>query len=146
MTMNDCIEWGGLTNDRGYGLVRIDGRRVRVHRLAWERVYGPIPDGMSILHRCDNPPCHNVDHLFLGTQAENVIDMDSKGRRGTRLGITQPGTPGESHPRHKLTDADVLDIRDQYANGATQVALARQYGVAQKSISRIVRREAWPHL
>ena len=86
-----CIEWiGGKTGGPygGYGHYyvgrgRRDRRKVYVHRIAWEEVNGPIPEGMQVLHRCDNPSCYNVNHLFLGTQADNLADARSKGRRPT---------------------------------------------------------------
>lgn len=75
-----CWMWtGGIVH--GYGCWEVDGRRERAHRWAWELFVGPIPEGMHVLHRCDNPPCVNPNHLFLGTQTDNVQDMDAKGRR-----------------------------------------------------------------
>ena len=86
-----CIEWTGARFTNGYGARKIKGKQYRVHRLEWERVHGPIPEGLCVLHRCDNPPCYNVDHLFLGTVLDNTRDMIAKGRqnfsgrpRGTR--------------------------------------------------------------
>ena len=77
----DCIEWeGARTCAGGYGRRWVDGKMKRVHRLAWAEAYGPIPEGLHVLHRCDNPPCHNVDHLFLGTNGDNVRDCVAKGR------------------------------------------------------------------
>ena len=87
--MKDCIEWTGAHTADGYGQRKINGRLVYVHRLAWAEVHGPIPKGMLILHLCDNPPCYNVDHLFIGTQADNVADAQRKGKRPvTRHGTT----------------------------------------------------------
>ena len=81
---NGCLEWTGATNDSGYGILTIARRPVRTHRIAWERVHGPIVDGLNVLHHCDNPPCCDaVDtehHLFLGTKADNAADMAAKGR------------------------------------------------------------------
>ena len=81
--MSDCIIWTGATQNGGYGVKKIPKtrRNVRVHRAAWEDIHGPIPDGMFVLHKCDNPACYNVDHLFLGTQADNIADMIEKGRK-----------------------------------------------------------------
>ena len=81
-----CIEWTGATNGCGYGSIQVSGRMVLVHRLAWELVNDPITDGLCVLHRCDNPSCCNVDHLSLGTHADNMADMVTKGRAGRRWG------------------------------------------------------------
>ena len=78
---NGCLEWTGATNDCGYGRISFHGRPMRTHRLAWILANGPIPDGMGVLHHCDNPPCCDVEKcLFLGTQAVNLGDMAAKGR------------------------------------------------------------------
>lgn len=78
---NGCLEWSGVTNRRGYGRLQVQGRMVLTHRLAWELANGSIPEGMNVLHRCDNPPCCDPEHLFLGTQKDNVADMIAKGRK-----------------------------------------------------------------
>ena len=79
-----CSEWTGATDDDGYGRRRWRGKVRKAHRVAWEIAYGPIPEGAKVLHRCDNPPCIEPTHLFLGTQADNVADMIAKGRQGHR--------------------------------------------------------------
>jgi len=87
---NGCLEWTGSTS-RGYGQMKVNGTNEGTHRVAWTLVHGPIPDGLGVLHHCDNPPCGQTDptegypdgHLFLGTRADNIADMDAKGRRGT---------------------------------------------------------------
>ena len=77
----DCWVWTGRTNKNGYGIFTIGhSKKVLAHRQAWEFEYGPIPEGMKVLHKCDNPPCCNTNHHFLGTQADNVKDAKSKGR------------------------------------------------------------------
>lgn len=128
-----CEEWTGRRNDKGYGYV---GDR-RAHRVAWERAHGPIPAGLCVLHRCDNPPCVNVEHLFLGTQAENIADRHAKGRdNGAR--------PGEDHFAAKLTNTQVLEMRARYsAGGVTQRQLADEYGVSRGNVSKIVNRRTY---
>ena len=85
---NGCIEWTGTTSPKGYGHIKINGTPRRTHRVAWELAHGPIPEGVQVLHHCDNPPCAQTKptdgypdgHLFLGTNAENMADRDAKGR------------------------------------------------------------------
>ncbi len=75
-----CWEWQGSRNKLGYGITSLRGRAIRAHRVSWEIVNGPIPDGLLVCHRCDNPACVRPDHLFLGTQIDNLRDMRTKGR------------------------------------------------------------------
>jgi hypothetical protein len=75
-----CIEWTGARDRYGYGMRRWNGRTTRAHRVAWEQANGPIPAGLSVLHRCDNPPCINVDHLYAGTHQDNMRDRGLRGR------------------------------------------------------------------
>lgn len=83
-----CLVWPYQLNrtGSGYGQVTISGRKEYVHRVAWELTNGPIPAGLQVLHRCDNPPCFEPDHLFLGTQADNIRDALAKGRLDTTTG------------------------------------------------------------
>lgn len=142
-----CWEWIGSRSDFGHGQVRKNRRIYRAHRLMWIATHGRIPDGMCVLHRCDNPPCVRLDHLFLGTKADNTRDMMAKGR--ARFG----GGSGESMAT-KLTAKLVQQIRSLHAkgggavgrghpNGITQSELARRFGVSQPLIGAIVRREVW---
>ncbi len=148
-----CWPYTGCLH-KGYGWAKRQGKRVFAHRLAWECTNGPIPDGLFCLHRCDNPPCCNPAHLFLGTQADNNRDRHSKGR--SRHGVVsgdqhylrrEPdrATRGEAHGNVKLTDAAVLDIRARWP-AEKQKDLAAEYKVSQVTISHIVRREQWAHL
>jgi hypothetical protein len=130
-----CWSWSGAKLYFGYGALN-GGRRVgvlRAHRVSWEIHKGPIPTGMKVLHRCDNPECTNPDHLFLGAQRANVEDMRKKGR-------ARGGTPaGRSHHRAKLSDADIIAIRSEYARGSGSLAtIARWHGVSKKAVWNIV--------
>lgn len=131
-----CWVWNAARNTRGYGTFRWEGRTVSAHRVAYELHYGPIPEGMSICHSCDNPWCVNPAHLFLGTHAENMADMKVKGRA--------VGFAGESHPSAKLTEEDVRAIRSDSTH--TWKQLAAQYGVTAGLIGHVKRRESWTNV
>jgi hypothetical protein len=79
-----CWPWTGARTSWGYGNTRVDGKTVGTHRVAWQLTHGPIPAGMSVLHRCDNPPCCNPRHLFLGSPLDNKADSIAKGRDAHR--------------------------------------------------------------
>jgi hypothetical protein len=106
------------------------------HHVSWELAYGAIPDGLNVLHQCDVRLCVRPEHLFLGTQLENVRDRDAKGR----------GMHGEQHHHAKVTDADVIAIRARWTTGTPQATLAREYGVRAGQIGNIVHRRSWRHL
>jgi hypothetical protein len=113
------------------------------HRISWEIHFGDIPDGLYVLHTCDNPPCANPVHLFLGTQRDNIDDMLRKGRSA----YGHPGRQGEKAWMAKLTDDQVREIRSLYEVGRiSQLALARRYGITQTTIGSIVRRATWKHI
>lgn len=136
-----CWLWELALSRKGYGACSIPGRHGlhRVHRVAYEAFVGPIPDGMHVCHRCDVRACCNPDHLWLGTNADNVADMVSKGRN--------LGAPGESNGRAKLNPVDIAQIRAEYVGGtATQTVLAAKFGVSRRQIFRIVRGEQWDHV
>lgn len=131
-----CFLWFGATFASGYGQVRIDGCNVAAHRLSCEEAYGPLGD-LWALHRCDNKPCVNPDHLFPGTPKDNALDMIAKNRHG------RIGARGELSGRTSLTEADVIAIR---ASKATQQVLAGEYGISQQAIGRIINRKRWSHI
>lgn len=142
---NGCRIWTGAINRArgGYGVVQVKRwpfvQVWRTHRLAWTLVNGPIADGFHILHRCDNPPCCEPSHLFVGTNADNVADRIAKGRPN---GGGCP--PGEDCWNRKLSEADVGNIRLRYlGSSATQQELADEYGVAQTTVSKLLRGESW---
>jgi hypothetical protein len=117
-------------------MIHAFGRHRRAHRVSYELAYGPIPEGLLVCHRCDNPPCVRPDHLFLGTNLDNMRDARAKGRN----------VHGETHPTAKLTLADVLEIRRAYAAREMDTyELAEKYGVRNPAISRIVRGDRWGH-
>lgn len=136
-----CWLWNGSLNydnrtpyDKRYGLIG----KLPAHRLSYELAVGPIPDGMFVCHRCDVPPCVNPDHLFVGTPAENAIDAVRKKRHS--FGVKNGGGG-------KLTDEDVLKIRQLYQEGRhRQVDIAAQFNVTQVMVSRVVLRKSWGHI
>jgi hypothetical protein len=162
-----CWEWTGhRLSPPGlpYGDVMINRTRYMAHRAMWNFRVGPIPDGMCVLHRCDNPPCCNPAHLFLGTHADNAADRDAKGRtaKGDRhparrnpewaercrgLAARRKETRrGERHPAAKLTAARVNSIRERYAaGGVTMKELAVAFGVSQAAVHRAIRGTSWKH-
>ena len=133
----DCLEWTGNKDCNGYGRMKIEGQPMLVHRVAWELHNGPIPEGICVLHRCDNPPCIKLSHLFIGTINDNVQDCIQKGRDRKR------GLKGEDHNLAKLTEAQVIKIRNSDERG---VDLARRYNVTQTTISDIRKGRIWQHL
>lgn len=111
------------------------------HRVSWVKHFGPIPDGLWVLHKCDTPACCNPQHLFLGSPADNTRDMMKKGR-----GKCPPPRFGDQSPAAKLTSDDVREIRRLYRRGVPgfgQVALAKRYGVNFKAVANIVNGTAW---
>lgn len=132
-----CVLWLGKRDRKGYGRLKRGGKRRQVfaHRVAYELANGPIPHGMCVLHRCDNPSCVNPVHLFLGTVTDNDADKLAKGRQAKGETLSD-----------KLTNRKVGEIRQRYAVGdITQQALADAYGVSQTLIGMIVRRAIWKH-
>lgn len=131
-----CWLWAGTRLPQGYGQFRtgsvIDGSRryERAHRAAWRLFKGPIPGDLVVCHACDNPPCVNPGHLFLGTLSDNAQDALAKGRLRAR----------ESHPGAKLTEADVASIR---CTDESAASLAARLGVTESHVYRIRRAERW---
>jgi len=137
-----CWEWTGARGGKmKYGVIRIKGRLYKTHRIAYELAYGPIPEGKIVCHRCDNPPCCNPGHLFLGTYTDNVIDCIQKGR------ALRNAVKGEDSHLSKLTEQVVAVIRQRYAaGGVSQSQLAQEYGVRKSTIGHIVRGDTWAYL
>lgn len=131
--MTGCVVWPGKPTAKGYARLRVGGRQHRAHRYFWEKENGPIPDGLIVMHACDNPPCVNVAHLRLGTIADNNRDKVAKGR--TRKGL-RPASA-------KLIEADLDAIRAMRRGGATLVAIARRFDVHNSTISRACRGQSY---
>jgi hypothetical protein len=142
-----CWEWTAAKIHSGYGRIYRNGRQTGTHRFAYEQFCGPIPDGMCVCHRCDNPACVRPDHLFLGTHLDNKRDAVVK-RRHAR---------GETNGNAKLTSEQAVEIRRLYALGRPQrgrarygayrqVDLAAMFGVKRATIANVVDDRNWRHL
>jgi hypothetical protein len=145
----DCWLWTGSKNKSGYGSVLAFGRTMTTHRVSWALTYGDIPDGLFVCHHCDNPPCVNPDHLFLGTHQDNMDDAMSKGRMvfpyETRSRVAR--FPGELNPSAKLTESDVLLIKELSATTEiTRKQLAEKFGVSRDAIRDVIVGRRWKHL
>lgn len=135
--VDECWEWQGALKGRGYGRISIHNRSWYVHRVAWILTFGPIPKGLLVCHHCDNPGCCNPYHLFLGTHADNMADAVSKGHFPR----------GETSYLSKLTEDNVLDIRQLYASGECTVQdLAEEFGVGKRCVYRVICRDNWRHI
>jgi hypothetical protein len=130
-----CLLWCGPVNEQGYGRLYIGKRATRANRWAWKQRHGPIPKGQHVLHKCDVTYCVNVDHFFLGTNAENISDKMRKGRyRCLR---------GERHPNSKLNENAVRHIRSKVESAACYASL---YGVTPELVWMVQGRKIWKHV
>jgi Autographiviridae endonuclease len=135
--VSGCWLWTGAKFRKGYGAI---GRgkdaegNLRANRASWILHVGEIPDGLQVLHKCDNPPCVNPAHLFLGTNLENRLDMVNKGR----------GCKGERHHCSKLTEDDVFEIRNFYRQ-LPRVPVSKLFGVSRQAIDFVLSKKNWKH-
>lgn len=129
---DECWPWKGSRRGFGHGQIGGAGGRgtspVGAHRVSWEIHYGPVPIGLCVCHRCDNPPCVNPSHLFLGTHADNVADKVAKGRGRAA------SRPGAGNPNAKLTESDVAEIRRRLLTGEPGTAIARDFGISSTHV------------
>ena len=133
---DECWPWRACKSKKGYGKIGEKGKVLYSHRVSYGLYVGLIPEGQHVLHTCDNPPCCNPKHLFLGSQIDNNKDRDKKGRQSQK----------EGHNSAKLTEESVAEIRRDYVRGSRthgQPSLGRKYGVSSQEIGRIVLGKLW---
>jgi DNA-binding CsgD family transcriptional regulator len=135
-----CRVWQGtLTRrSRGYGRISVNGRTCMAHHVTYAVFCGPVPDGLEVMHTCDNSRCVEPSHLKLGTHTDNMRDCVAKGRNNPPRGGRAAGA--------KLTDADVVEILQMLADGYSQYYVADAFGVSQGTIGFIARGETWRHI
>lgn len=143
VTQTNCFEVISHRPDRcGYTNTYANGIKAQTHRIIWEECFGFIPDNMCVCHHCDNPPCINPEHLFIGTRGDNNHDRSIK-KRSRKIGMR-----GERHPRAKITYQEVLNIRNRYIpfdakNGCR--AMAREFGLSHTSVEYIIHNKNWKY-
>ena len=134
----ECWLWTGAKLPHGYGTVCLNRQRLYAHRYAWAFVNGPIPKGLNILHKCDVPACINPDHLYAGTQRENLIDCIRRGRANR--------VRGSAHGQSKLTEDQVLELRKERTKGLSYAKLGKHFGISETQARSIVLGTWWKHL
>lgn len=148
-----CWLWTAHVNNHGYGEIHLKSGNSTVeyaHRISWMIHFGEIPSGMEVLHSCDNPPCIRPDHLFLGDQKRNLNDAISKGRMP--ILVNGSGAKGELHGMAKLTEEQVIDIRNRYISGVNQSnpsnrrELAEEFGISPNHVWQVKKGKVWKHL
>jgi len=134
---DDCWNWMRCLDVFGYGQITIDYKVYKCHRIVYELVYSIIPNGLLVLHHCDNPKCCNPKHLWLGNHDDNINDMVKKGRQRR----------GENVNTCKLTEQQVLKIRELYSMGEySHAQIAKMYNVTKQLITSILNYKIWKHL
>ena len=139
---NDCWEWQAGKSKKGYGTFTMNGQRDYAHRVSYQLHYGPIPNDLCVCHSCDNRPCCNPAHLFLGTNADNSADMAQKGRAKNR----GQGNKGELHNLAKITESIALEIRERQAKGEQQTDITKRLGISKYIVWDVVHCKTWTHI
>lgn len=133
---NGCWNWNGGVQHGGYGMGHARNKTIAAHRLSYELHIGKIPEGLCVLHRCDNPPCVNPNHLFLGTHQDNIDDKILKERQ----------YKGVHHHRAKLTEEEIKAIRAEPNYRGVTAILSKRFGVTDVNICDIRSRKTWKHI
>lgn len=134
-----CWKWQGSNDGKhGYGRIAFRGKTYISSRVSYFIHYGFDPKSLMVCHKCDNPPCVNPHHLFIGTRRTNMTDRDLKGRNNI--------PKGEAHYLHRFTEKDVIQIRTLYKNGAMQHEIAEVFNTSQSVIKSIVNGKTWKHV
>jgi len=139
---DQCWEWIAAHHSFGYGVFRIGSKakgtacNAKAHRMAWLLTNGPIPPGLHVLHRCDNPPCCNPAHLYLGNDWANQRDRVTRGR----------GNTGSKHPAAKLDERQVREIKQRLIDGKMQKEVARDFGISVQAMNGIWKGRVWRHV
>ena len=134
---NGCLEWTGASLAAGHGHMSRGSQHAgyeSTHRVAWMLEHGPIPDGLFVCHRCDNPPCCDPAHLFLGTAADNSHDMWNKGRGPSATLIPK----GAAHPDARLSDDEVAQMRNLYPEVKNYAEIGRRFGVSKQHARSVI--------
>jgi hypothetical protein len=140
--MSDCIECPYSRNIKdgnrlNYGQVRVGDKMEKAHRVAWEKAYGAIPEGLCVLHKCDNPPCVNPEHLFLGTHKDNATDREAKGR----------GNHPQGADNGRARISEITAVRLKKLNGAVSAsAMARALGMTVTPVWKVMTGRAWQNV
>jgi len=136
-SIEECWPWGAYISTTGYGQTKVGGRAsklIQAHRLSWIVHFGEIPNGLHVLHKCDNRPCVNPNHLFLGTNQDNIADRVAKGRSQRWIATA----PREKHPSTKILKTDLDEMIRLRNNKIKVVTIAKQFNICKEHCSRLI--------